>query len=79
MTTEITFSIGDLVYYIGPPIVYPTKWDLIVVNNNGIVSEDDIGIIIKLDCFLRIADIFFNENDITLYRVSFSKIKHITA
>lgn len=77
MNLGVSYQIGDLVYYIGPPVVSPTNWELIVVNDNGILNKDDIGVIISLDDFLKIADVFFQENKITLNRVSFSKLKAV--
>lgn len=74
-SVEIYFMKGDLVYYIGPPIVAPLKWDLIISNNNGILSEDDLGIVIDTDQFLKIADVFFQTNEILIKRLSFKKLK----
>jgi len=74
---EISFSLGDLVYYIGPPIVSPTNWALIVENNNGIINKEDIGVIIKADCFLHVANIFFQQNKITIERIAFKYLEHV--
>jgi len=73
---DVVFALGDLVYYIGPPVLFPAKWELIVSNNNGIINEEDVGIIIKLDHFLRIANVFFQENEVLLERISYSKLTH---
>lgn len=77
MKHDIVFSLGDLVYYIGPPILSPLRWDLIVENNNGIINTDDIGIIIKINSFLRIADVFFHHNEIIIERLTFSRLKSV--
>ena len=76
MTDNIVFVLGDLVYYTGPPVLFPAKWDLIVSNNNGIINEEDVGIIIKTDDFLRIANVFFQENEVLLERISYSHLIH---
>ena len=76
MTTSVVFVLGDLVHYTGPPVVFPAKWELIVSNNNGIINDDDIGVIVKLDAFLRIADVLFQENEVLLERISFSHLIH---
>lgn len=70
--------LGDLVYYIGPPILSPLKWDLIVENDNGIINREDIGIVIDCDNFLHIADVFFQKNEITLERVSYRQLEIIS-
>ena len=78
MTLEqAIFTVGDLVYYIGPPVLNPIASELIVENDNRIINRDDIGIIIRLDSFLNIANIFFQHNEITLERVSCKHLKHI--
>lgn len=69
--------LGDLVYYIGPPILSPLKWELIIENDNGILNTQDIGVVIKCDSFLRIANIFFQKNELTLERISFKQLKVI--
>ena len=74
---EALFAVGDLVYYIGPPIVNPLAWALIVENDNGIINKDDIGIIITADSFLHIANIFFQQNEIIIERISFKHLKHV--
>lgn len=75
MTIKEKISLGDLVLYIGPPILYPLKWNLIVENNNGIINKEEIGIVIHCDSFLRIANVFFQKNEITLERISFKQLK----
>lgn len=62
---------GDLVTYKGPPILYPPRWELITKNNNGIINIDDIGIVVQADIFLRIADVYFDQVNITIKRISF--------
>lgn len=79
MTSVIPkICLGDLVYYIGPPIVTPLKWELIVENDNGIINRQDIGIVIDCDNFLHVADIFFQKNEITIERVSFRQLEIIS-
>ena len=78
MTQEISFDLGDLVYYVGPPIVNPINWHLIVENDNGIISKEDIGLIIKADLFLHIANVFFQQNKITIERIAFKYLKHVS-
>lgn len=77
MTKKIIILLGDLVYYIGPPIVNPPIWSSIVENNNGIISTDDIGIVIDTDSFLKIADVFFQRQNITIKRISHKQLKII--
>ena len=67
--------LGDLVYYIGPPIVSPLSWESIIENDNGVVSRDDIAVVIDVDYFLRIADLFFQRNKTQIERVSFKHLK----
>jgi len=74
---KILFAIGDLVYYTGPPVLSPLDWHLIIDNDNGIISKEHIGIIITLDLFLNIANVFFQHNKITLQRVSCKDLKHV--
>jgi hypothetical protein len=74
MTSEHIILLGDLVYYIGPPILNPLKWSYIVENDNGIISKRDIGIVIKTDSFLKIANIFFQRQEITLERISHKQL-----
>lgn len=71
----INLCLGDLVYYIGPPIVSPLKWEYIVQNDNGIISKNDLGIIVDLDSFLKIADVFFQKQNFTIERISFRKLQ----
>lgn len=75
MTKEVIILLGDLVYYIGPPIVNPPIWSSIIENDNGIISRNDIGIIIDTDGFLRIADVFFQRQKITIKRISHKQLK----
>lgn len=72
---EILIFIGDLVYYVGPPIVNPLSWERIVENDNGIINKDDIGIVIEADSFLRIADVFFQKQDLSIERISFKYLR----
>lgn len=72
---EVIIFIGDLVYYVGPPIVNPLSWERIVENDNGIISKDDIGIVIEADSFLRIADVFFQKQDLSIERISFKYLR----
>jgi len=73
-----SFLLGDLVYYVGPPVLHPLKWELIVINNNGIINKEDVGIIVKCDSFLNIADVFFQKSKITINRISYRQLKIIT-
>jgi len=73
--SEKDFLLGDLVYYIGPPIVNPLSWQNIIENDNGIVSRNDLAIIIDIDCFLKIADLFFQKQERQIDRVSFKHLK----
>jgi len=66
---------GDLVYYIGPPLVNPLKWDKIVSNDNGIISFNHIGLVVQSNTFLRFADVYFQINEILIKRISFSHLK----
>ena len=75
MTTEHIILLGDLVYYIGPPIVNPLSWKYIVENDNGIISRNDLAIVTEIDSFLRIADLFFQRQEINIERVSFKYLK----
>jgi hypothetical protein len=75
MSTEILILKGDLVYYIGPPILNPLEWSYIVQNDNGIISSEDLGVVIQSDSFLRIANVFFQKNEITINRISFKRLK----
>ena len=70
----INIFVGDLVYYVGPPIVNPLRWEYIVENNNGIISKTDLGVVVDSDCFLRIADVFIQKYSITLERISFNHL-----
>lgn len=79
MTSQVPqICLGDLVYYIGPPIISPLKWELIVENDNGIINRQDIGIVIDCDSFLRVASIFFQKNEITIERISFRQLEIIS-
>jgi hypothetical protein len=73
--SEQDFLLGDLVYYIGPPIVGPLTWETIIENDNGIVSRDDLAIVIDIDYFLRIADLFFQRHERQIHRISFKHLK----
>ena len=70
----INIFAGDLVYYVGPPIVNPLRWEYIVENDNGIISKTDLGVVVDSDCFLRIADVFIQKYSITLERISFNHL-----
>lgn len=69
------FLLGDLVYYIGPPILNPLAWESIIENDNGIVSRNDLAIVIDIDYFLRIADLFFQRQERQIDRISFKHLK----
>ena len=69
------FLLGDLVYYIGPPIVSPLAWESIIENDNGIISRNDIAIVIDIDSFLKIADLFFQRQKRQIDRISFKHLK----
>lgn len=73
--SEQDFLLGDLVYYIGPPIVSPLAWETIIENDNGIVSRNDIAVVIDVDCFLKIADLFFQRQERQISRISFKYLK----
>lgn len=77
MTEDFAIFLGDLVHYVGPPVVSPMKWEYIVKNDNGIINQDDVGIVIKCDFFLKIANVYFQQNKIVLERVSFKHLKII--
>jgi hypothetical protein len=69
--------IGDLIYYDGPPILNPQDWGRIVVHNNGIINCDDIGIVLICDNFLKIADVYFQESEIEIARLSYKYLIRI--
>lgn len=71
MGKYIAIKQGDLVTYNGPPILFPPKWELIVKNDNGIINFEDIGIIVKSDLFLCVADVYFDQIQTTIGRISF--------
>lgn len=77
MNTEHIILLGDLVYYIGPPILNPLIWQNIVENDNGIISRNDLAIVVEIDSFLRIADLFFQKQEIKIERVSFKHLKTV--
>lgn len=68
--SNIILSTGDLVYYRGPPIYYPQLWAKIIANNNGVVDSNEIAIILENDNFLRIATVYFQQNEIEIPRLS---------
>jgi hypothetical protein len=72
--SSIVILVGDLVYYMGPPILNPLRWDCIIENDNGIISRTDLGIVVDTDSFLRIADVFFQKQNITIERLSFKQL-----
>lgn len=74
MDHQSSIILGDLVYYIGPPILNPLSWQNIVENDNGIISSNDIGIVIFADSFLRVANVFFQTKELTINRVSFKRL-----
>lgn len=74
--TEVLL-IGDLIYYDGPPILNPKDWGRIIVHNNGVINCDDIGIVLLCDNFLKIADIYFQESDIEIPRLSYKYLIRI--
>lgn len=63
--------IGDLVYYNGPPILNPQDWIRIVSHNNGLINIDDLAIVLDCDNFLKIANIYFQESEIEIPRISY--------
>ncbi len=69
--SDIIIAVGDLVYYRGPPIYYPQYWTKIVKNTNGIVNFDEIAIVLESDDFLKIARVYFQENEIEIPRLSY--------
>lgn len=69
--------LGDLVYYIGPPIVSPLCWEYILENDNGIISRNDIAVVIESDTFLKVADLFFQKQNLEIKRISFKYLKVI--
>lgn len=73
--SEKKILLGDLVYYTGPPIVGPLTWESIIDNDNGIVSTDDLAVVIKLNDFLSIADLFFQRKFVKVHRISYKHIK----
>lgn len=75
MTTPKNILLGDLVYYIGPPIVSPLTWKYIVENDNGIISRNDLAVVIDVDTFLKIADLFFQRQELEIKRISFKYIE----
>lgn len=64
-------AIGDLIFYHGPPILNPRDWGQIISHNNGLINQDDMGIVILCDNFLKIADIYFQESEIEVPRLSY--------
>jgi hypothetical protein len=74
---EKLFELGDLVFYVGEPILWPPRWDLIVSNTNGIVSFDEMAIIIENDSKLEISTLFFQINQIEIPRISYKFLKHV--
>lgn len=68
--SNIILLAGDLVYYCGPPIYYPQDWNRIVANNNGVVNLNEIAVILESDNFLRIARVYFQQNEIEIPRLS---------
>lgn len=71
------FNVGDLVFYIGEPILYPPRWDLIVNNTNGIISLNEMAIIIENNIEIKIATLFFQINQIEIPRISHKFLKHV--
>jgi len=67
----INLYIGELVYYHCPPILKPQDWGRIIVHNNGVVNRDDLAVVLHCDNFLRIADVYFQESDIEIKRLSY--------
>lgn len=74
---EIIFIPGDLVQYFGPPILNPQRWDLIVSSDNGIINSNEIGVILETDKLLRIADVFFQTNQVVVQRITFNRLKYV--
>jgi len=74
---DFIIFLGDLVHYTGPPVLSPLRWEYIVKNDNGVINQEDIGIVVRCDFFLKIADVYFQESQIVLKRVSFKELKII--
>lgn len=66
-----SYNTGNLVYYVGPPILSPQDWARIVSHNNGVIDFNDVGVIITSDNFLKIADIYFQQSEIYINRISY--------
>lgn len=63
--------IGELVYYVGPPILNPQDWQRISTHNNGLVDFNDLGLVLECDNFLKIANLYFQESEIEIPRISY--------
>jgi len=74
---EEIFELGDLVLYTGSPILNPPRWDLIVINNNGIVSQDEMAIIIENNKILMISTLYFQVSQVEIPRISHKFLKHV--
>ena len=74
---EYVFELGDLVLYVGEPILNPQRWDLIVINNNGIVNQDEFAIIIENDRHLEISTLFFQISQVEVPRISYKFLRHV--
>ena len=71
------FKTGDLVFYVGEPILNPTIWTLIVVNNNGIVNLDEIALIIKNDKILKVSTLYFTKCALEIPQISHKFLRHV--
>jgi hypothetical protein len=67
----ISLKIGELVFYNGPPLLNPNDYYRITKYNNGLINFDDLGIVLFCDDFLRIADLYFQESEIEISRISY--------
>lgn len=72
MKTDLILIVGDLVYYNGPPLLSPRDWSRIVIYDNGLVNLDDLAVVLETDNFLKIANLYFQESDIEIQRISYN-------
>lgn len=63
--------IGELVYYVGPPILNPQDWQRISSHNNGLINFNDLAVVLECDDFLKIANLYFQESEIEVPRISY--------
>lgn len=72
------FNVGDLVLYVGEPLVFPERWDLIVKNNNGIVSLDEFALILLNDEILCVSTLFFYKCQLEIPRIHHKFLRLVT-